>query len=218
MPDPVFTQRRRVTALDVPPDLWEVFNLHGDKAGEVIAADAAAARAAMRVVHPGTGGFTTRSLHLLLDDVISLRDYAAVIGTEQWELLERDLLTLFKRHGWVPGTYRIQLVDSDGDEVASLTRALPLEPEYAALTYKKPATGDAPTRAYIVTLTKAYPWLGLGLAARHADVFKRHFNALISTAELTRLTGYVLPEGAERPVSPYYAVRGPDGEIPADMA
>ena len=94
-----------------------------------------------------------------------------------------------------PGRYRIVVTATySGAVTDTFEWDLPVAPEWATLTNSQ--------RMFGFTVLANYPGTTPGLVARFLSVFGQHYRVEIDSAELTRLTGYALPEGVRRPRHP----------------
>lgn len=102
---------------------------------------------------------------------------------------------------WTPGTYRVVTHAAySGARIGEIERPMPLPEGYARLG-KTPHDG-LPARGFALTVLSKYPNTTLAQVGEHIKAFGRHYLGEISTAELTELTGYALPDGAYRPHRP----------------
>ena len=140
-------------------------------------------------------------------------------GTDNWETAERWLVDQSEAGEWEPGRYRITVTrHAQGitSPVCTVERLLPLCSAYSDLPYKPDRKGGPPARAYVHHLVEVYVGTTLELVAEHLDVFDRHYKAIISTRELTDLTGHELPADRPRPLSPYARYHHPD-DVPESL-
>lgn len=121
--------------------------------------------------------------------------------TDRWEIAEAELVHAFENNRWEPGTYRVvTFANYSSMELGRIERPMPLPPGYTRLG-KSPRNG-LPARTFVRTMLDWYPGSTFEMLAEHVEVFAQHWHAHISTAELTRLTGYTLPDGHPRPSHP----------------